>query len=154
MKRYASYLKAVLRHKWFVFFECIRLGVPLWAALIHDWDKFLPGTFISYAKSFYDPVGAKRYSPDPAFNLVWNFHQKINKHHWQYWVLIMDKGDIVPLPMPDRHRREMLADWIGAGKAYGNPNTRAWYLERREMFKKYFAPETLEWFDQQLYVHL
>lgn len=151
MKRYIAYLKAVLRHKRFVFQECLKLGVPLHVALIHDWDKFLPFTFKAYACSFYDPVGANRYNPDGSFDHAWNSHQKINKHHWQYWVLIMDKGDVVPLDMPDLYRREMLADWRGAGLAYGNPDTKGWYLQRRDTtFAKFIHPNTLAWFDQQL----
>ena len=31
------------------------------------------------------------------------------------------------LAMPDRHVREMVADWIGAGLAMGKPDARAWY---------------------------
>ena len=154
MKRYAAYFKAVLRHKWYVFLECRKLRVPLWRSVLHDWDKFLPKHFVAYAKSFYDPAGKTRYSPDPEFNMAWNNHQKINKHHWQRHILIMDKGDVVLLPMSDVDRREMLADWRGAGLAYGNPNTRAWYLDRREVFKKWIAPQTIEWLDQQLYIHL
>jgi len=130
------------------------MKVPLWRAVIHDWDKFLPSHFIAYARSFYDPVGQTRYSPDQAFNYAWNRHQKINRHHWQHNILIMDKGDVVLLPMSDVDRREMLADWRGAGRAYGNPDTRSWYLQRREGFKKWIHQDTLDWLDQQLYVHL
>lgn len=154
MRRYIAYLRSVLRHKWFVLQECLEIGVPIWWAIIHDWDKFTPRTFISYAQAFYKPDGSKQYAPGVEFDYCWNFHQKINKHHWQYYVLIMDRGIIVPLPMPDRHRREMLADWRGAGRAYGNPDTRSWYLERREMFKKYIHSDTLDWLDQQLFVHI
>lgn len=61
-----------------------------------------------------------------------------------------DSLKIKPFPMPDRYRREMLADWIGAGKAYGNPNTREWYLQRRDMFRRFIHPDTLLWLDIQL----
>lgn len=151
MKRYLAYLKSVLRHKKFVYEECLKLGVPRIIAILHDWDKFRLGTFRSYANSFYDPVGANRYNPDGSFDAAWNSHQKINKHHWQYYVLIMDKGDIKPLPMPELYAREMLADWRGAGRAYGNPDTKGWYLERRDtVFAKYIHPDTLKWLDEQL----
>jgi hypothetical protein len=48
--RYAKY---VARHKWYVFRECLRLGVPLHQALLHDWSKFLPGEWLPYARYFY-----------------------------------------------------------------------------------------------------
>lgn len=186
MKRYLAYLKSVLRHKKFVYEECLKLGVPRIIAILHDWDKFLPDEFISYAKAFYKPDGSKQYD-EAALTWAWMLHQKRNKHHWQYWVviadrpirkdlvLIWDRGDIAAFardndgkfysadysrlpkklisadPMPDLYRREMLADWRGAGRAYGNPDTKGWYLERRDtVFAKFIHPDTLKWLDEQL----
>jgi len=34
--------------------------------------------------------------------------------------------------MPEKYQREMLADWYSAGRAYGNPNTAEWYLEKED----------------------
>ena len=51
---YWKYLKAVLKHKWFVFIECRKLGIP-WLGVIHDLSKFLPSEFIPYARYFYGP---------------------------------------------------------------------------------------------------
>ena len=34
--------------------------------------------------------------------------------------------------MPERYIREMIADWRGAGRAYGNPNTVAWYNQNKD----------------------
>jgi len=33
----------------------------------------------------------------------------------------------VALPMPHKYILEMVADWRGAGRAYGNPDTQNWY---------------------------
>jgi hypothetical protein len=52
------------------------------------------------------------------------------------------------LPMPDRYRREMLADWKGAGLAMGKPNTREWYLANRQ--KMILHPDTRAWVEKQL----
>lgn len=52
------------------------------------------------------------------------------------------------LPMPDRYRREMLADWRGAGRAQGNPNTARWYLSHRDGILLH--PETRRWVEEQL----
>ncbi len=219
--RHWKYLKYVLRHKWFVFVECLKLGVPIWFAIFHDWSKFLPSEWRAYADYFY---GEKVQAPRNAmitnsegklvphmvasdevkadFNRAWNAHQKRNKHHWQYWLLRMDKpepqfwrqshdggmshvtladgngktaaliydADLswlkveretelalvrdlnsvpIPLPMPDVYRREMLADWRGAGRAInGNDNTLEWYRQNRDNIQLH--PETRGWIEYQL----
>ena len=148
MRRYVKYFSYVIRHKWFVLVEGIKLGVPIWQLLLHDWTKFLLSEAVPYARTFRTSDGKARYAPDLAFDQAWNSHQKRNKHHWQYWVLIMDSGDIVPLPMPERHRREMLADWRGAGRALGKPDTAGWYKKNRE--KIMLHPDTRAWVERKL----
>lgn len=70
------------------------------------------------------------------FDQAWNRHQKRNKHHWQYWVLIYDDGSIHPLPMPDRYIREMVADWVGAGRAItGKIDVAYWYWKNQSSMK-------------------
>ena len=78
------------------------------------------------------------------FDMAWNNHQKQNKHHWQYWLLTMDdEKDNKVLEMPEEYMLEMIADWNGAGKAItGKIDTKAWYLKRRERFKKNLHPKT------------
>lgn len=49
------------------------------------------------------------------------------------------------MPMPNRYRDEMLADWIGAGRALGKPDTRAWYHANRD--KIILHPDTQAHFD-------
>jgi len=146
--RYRRYLGYVLRHKWFVAVEGVKLRVSIWHLIWHDWTKFLPLEMVSYACTFRAEDGTGQYKPHADFNRAWNQHEKMHKHHWQYWVLIMDTGDVVPLEMPDRHRREMLADWRGAGMALGKPDTKAWYLANRERIKLH--EETRAWVEQQL----
>ncbi|RMG93170.1 MAG: hypothetical protein D6706_15880 [Chloroflexi bacterium] len=156
-----KYLQYVLRHKWYVFVECRKLGLPLWVGLLHDWSKFLPDEWIPYANYFYgSEVGISRgrdetgyYKPgesgDDAFDLAWLKHQHRNPHHWQYWVLIQDDEDTRVLPMPDRYRKEMLADWRGAGRAQGSKiSTKEWYLKHRD--KMILHPDTRHWIESQL----
>jgi hypothetical protein len=50
--------------------------------------------------------------------------------------------------MPERYRREMLADWIGAGMAQGTPDTLGWYATRGRNYV--FAPETRAWIESKL----
>lgn len=200
---YWKYLKYVLKHKWFVFIECCKLGIPL-RGLFHDLSKFLPSEFIPYARYFYGnypetlTVYEKTYHwkmktkavIKEDFDLAWLKHQKRNKHHWQYWLLVSDSsskeftlqehGNGYPiylsrnnrhlaefdesilfpedrvkpntcndnaymyakeiqdrlnkspkvLLMPLKYQKEMLADWIGAGKAINGKNdVKEWYLK-------------------------
>lgn len=154
VRRYLSYLKYVFRHKYFVLLECRNLGVPLWIAILHDWDKFLLDELIPYAHYFYNADGShKEMSPlnaTPAFKASWLRHIKRNWHHWQSWLLVMDDGTLHALEMSDVYRREMLADWKGAGRALGFPDTRAWYMARRVTIRLH--PETRKWVEEKLNV--
>lgn len=120
MKRYINYFKFVVKHKWFVIKACLIIGGDLhlfWRCLLHDLSKFKPSEFIPYANTFYNADGTKKYEETTAFNIAWNAHQKCNKHHWQYWLLKMDRGDIIALDMPAIYINEMICDWLGAGRA-------------------------------------
>jgi hypothetical protein len=122
----------VLRHKWFVFVAGQHTGASLWRLVKHDWTKFLPCEWLPYARTFYAPDGTKRYVENDAFTVAWNHHQKANDHHWQYWLITMDRGDTKPLEMPPEAVREMVADWMGAGRAItGRWECSAWYLENQ-----------------------
>jgi hypothetical protein len=158
--KYLRYLRTVLRHKLNVCRGCWQMYVPFYWALLHDWDKFLPWMFIAYANYFAktrrDAEGNyhRTTGEDSAFDYAWNAHQKLNGHHWQHWVLYRDDGSIETLPMPDRHRREMLADWIGAGRTYDPKwtpaSTRDWYLKER--YNMELHPITRRWVESMLEV--
>jgi hypothetical protein len=147
-----KYLWYVLRHKWFVYVEGRGLDVARLQLLAHDWQKFTPAEWTPYVQTFYGPKPSPRradggYDPNAvsdAFDRAWLHHQKVGgKHHWQYWVLPLDDGDYKVLPIPDRYRREMLADWRGAGRALGKPDTRGWYEVNQHNI--WLHPETREW---------
>lgn len=161
-----KYLRSLLRHKWFVFLECCKLGIP-WLGVIHDWSKFLPSEWLGYAKHFYGDYpseydlatggysGSAKVSKEEIgrqFDVAWLHHQHRNKHHWQRWLLTLDSarsdGKLIVLPMPDRYRKEMLADWRGAGRAYGNPDTSGWYQENKDKISLH--PDTREWLEEAL----
>lgn len=159
MKAHLSYLRYVLCHKWFVFIECCKLGIPF-LGLIHDWSKFLPSEWFSYVHTFYNSDGSKRdirdkdgnYDPaniNDQFDYAWLHHQHCNKHHWQYWMLVQDEDEDKLLPMLDKYRREMLADWRGAGRVItGKRETLKWYQKSKE--KMQLHPETRQWIERQL----
>lgn len=157
------YLQYVLRHKWYVFLWCCFYGIPL-AGLVHDLSKFRPREWFPYVDNFYGGPWPEQHHGDMRnvfgdkytkawvqrrFDEAWNHHQKANPHHWQYWLLRMDSGDTVCLPMPDRYRREMLADWRGAGMAInGKDDVRNWYLKNRD--KMHLHPDTRQWVENEL----
>lgn len=154
--RYMSYL---LRHKYYVFIECVKFGIP-WLGVIHDWSKFLPSEFIPYMNYFYGDKSKEirdkdgYYKPhntgDNSFEFAWLLHQKRNKHHWQFWVLTQDTDPTIIFEMPMKYRKEMLADWKGAGKAQGANNTKGWYL--KHCHRIMLETNTREWVEEQLCV--
>lgn len=135
MQKHLRYLSYVVRHKWFVFLACMRCDVPLWRALIHDWQKFTPAEWGPYVWSFYGPW---KYNERPqwlvdAFDRAWLHHQHYGPHHYQYWILREDGGAIKALEMPRTYVREMLADWVGAGQAIsGRRDPKPWYEANKE----------------------
>lgn len=151
MRRYLAYFRYVWRHIKYVRRECWKRGL-IWQGLIHDWDKWLPKNFISYARHFYNRDGSKKdvrkngyYKPtetgDREFDLAWLRHQNLQPHHWQYWCVVDDDtGKAASYEMPEKYVWEMICDWIGAGKAQGfvSPSgdvyfeTRQWYKANRE----------------------
>jgi hypothetical protein len=140
MSAHLKYFWYVLRHKFFVYVEGRKLGVARLQLLLHDWQKFTPAEWTPYVRTFYGPKESPRradggYDPNAvsdAFDRAWLHHQKVGgKHHWQYWVLPLDDGGFKALAIPERYLREMLADWRGAGRALGKPDTAAWYAVNR-----------------------
>ena len=68
-----------------------------------------------------------------AYDLAWLHHQHANPHHWQHWLLRMDDGPTVALKMPESLVREMVADWMGAGRAItGRWEVKEWYDHNRD----------------------
>jgi hypothetical protein len=133
MKTHWQYLRYVLRHKYYVLMAGLKLGVPLWRLLIHDWTKFTPAEWGPYARHYYGPKGTSSHmhktGDDPAFDRAWEHHWRRNPHHWEYW---LDETHDIPAVMPDTYIREMVADWYGAGMAQGKPDVMGWYRANKD----------------------
>ena len=129
-----NYLWLTCKHKWFVLVAGLTMvgGVPLWRLLLHDWTKLTPSELPHYQRQFFgkadDPEGFVR---------CWLHHQNRNAHHWEYWIprtghtrCAPPYPDDQPIPMPGWAWREMVADWMGASRAYEGhwpaPGTWTW----------------------------
>lgn len=167
MKKYIQYLNYVIKHKWYVAIECFKMGL-IWQGIIHDMSKFLPNEFVPYARFFHgkkkkqirDKTGY--YKPtdtgDTDFDFAWFLHQKRNPHHWQYWICPDDNKNIKVFEIPHKYVKEMVCDWIGAGKAQGyfSPSndplleTRKWWEANNK--KMLFHLNTRKKIEQMLYI--
>lgn len=124
------YAWLTLKHKWFVLLAGLRTKAPLWRLLIHDWTKFLPSELPHYQRQFFGKADRPL-----SFARCWLRHQNRHAHHWEYWVprtghtrCVPPYPDNDPLPMPEWAVREMVADWLGASRAYEGiwPNMKNW----------------------------
>jgi len=136
MKKYFNYLIYLLEHKKNVFIECWKEGLYI-HAFLHDLSKFLPSEFIPYAKFFMAKNRAKEYKKSDEdnsdFQKGWLKHQKRNKHHWNYWVSITRKNEIIPIPMPLKYVKQMICDWKGMSRKFGG-SWQEYYEKNKEDF--------------------
>lgn len=152
VRKHWFYLKYIIKHKWYVFLACRKFKCSLWRAVIHDISKFYPDEWFGYINTFFNENGTFKkfrdetgaYDPteiSKEFDYYWLSHQRRNKHHWQYWILVNSKGEVRPLEIPDTFIKEMVADWIGAGKAQNNNvGPMEWY--ERNKYKMILHKET------------
>ncbi len=143
-----EYILITIKHKWFVLLAGLKLHIPLWLLLIHDWSKFTLKELPHYQRQFYGKADKPL-----DFSYAWLHHQKYNKHHWEYWIPITghNRGgyvDMQPLPMPVIYVKEMIADWIGAGRAYEGKypdiNNWVWWQKHNNKILAHCAPETIK----------
>lgn len=113
-----EYAKRVLDHIIYVQEAGRRLGVDEAQLLSHDASKWSPEEFPGYALHFCGGGQPMRFAK------AWNHHIHQNPHHWQYY-LFADGFDLPgsgiidgALMMLDNYALEMVADWMGASRAY------------------------------------
>jgi hypothetical protein len=160
MKVYWNYLKAVLVHKFYFLVYGLKYGVSLDLLFTHDLSKLGPSEFVQYARYFYGTYLRYKEIPNDfrgfiftretvyaEFDKAWNHHQKMNKHHWQYWVLMNDDGADKVIEIPMRYLKEMLCDWLAANKAFGNGRIWEWYWENVSLL---LHPNSQEWLEVEI----
>jgi len=123
------FLKVTMIHKWLVFRECWKLGIPA-RGLAHDWDKFLPGCWIDYALHGFNGDSQANVVSRQSFDFVRFMHKHRNDHHWQWWVGHSDDGKCLVFEMSDGARKEMVADWRAAAQQKSN-GLLSWYGRMR-----------------------
>lgn len=131
MKRWWGYLKYIVYHKWLVFLNCIKLGIP-WQGILHDIDKFRHQEFIPGAQYLFGKDGKPKASldtPSDSFLEVVKEHRRNNAHHPLYWLL-----DGEPIPMPPKYIKEMIADWVAKAKQ-NQICIIGWYQDQRDKAK-------------------
>lgn len=116
-RKFFGHLGTVLKHKYWVFYYACKLGIP-WRGLTHDLSKFSPVEFwesVRYWDGKSSPI--PRCKADRGYSLAWQHHKGRNPHHYEYWVDNLDRGGVA-IKMPWLDLLEMVADYLGAGRAY------------------------------------
>lgn len=130
------------QHISFVIEAGLALGLPETELTGHDASKYTVIEFPFYARQFYGDGG------DPqGFARAWLHHQNDNPHHWEYWITRSAPGPIANcyedgcLAMPLFFYLEMVADWLGASRAYtAQWDIHDWYDKNRNRIRLH--PET------------
>lgn len=95
----------------------------------HDNSKFSKEEFNGYRQFFYPKKNEEK--DKEAFLMSWNYHQKRNPHHWEYWMYPKKSGETKVFTMPLIYVIEMICDWISMSvKADNLPSV--WYEENKD----------------------
>ena len=117
MNKALSHLHTINKHKLKVTWLCFRCHLYK-QGLLHDLSKYSYielKTGFHYYQGFRSPIDAEK--EEKGYSLGWLHHKGRNKHHYEYWEDNFDNGG-QPIEMPLKYKKEMLCDYLGAGKAY------------------------------------
>lgn len=141
-----------MKHKWYVMLECFKVGLYR-QGIVHDLSKFSPTEFLPSAKYFQgtkSPTEKERI--EKWYSEAWLHHKGRNKHHHHYWIDI-DRGNIIPVEMPEKYVLELCCDFIGAGKSYNakgfNQKEPIKYF-KENVDKTYIHPNTVKSIENHL----
>ena len=144
-----KYAKLTVKHKWFVFKAGRKLGVSYWRLLKHDLSKFGPKEIFAYGRQFFGDR-----SDVGGYAEAWLHHQNSNDHHWEYWVSRSGHNQIsessnFPMMMSNQATLEMIADWMGASRAYEGswPNLNNWLWFNKNFSKMHLNLGTRIWIE-------
>ncbi len=116
------HFKTITYHKYLVAKGCFRVGLYR-QGIMHDLSKYSPTEFLVGARYYQgnrSPNNAER--EKTGYSTAWMHHKGRNRHHYEYWQDYSrdpeKRGQMVPVPMPDRYVAEMIMDRIAASKVY------------------------------------
>ena len=119
VRNFFGHLSVVTKHKWRVFINCYRCGIPF-RGIIHDLSKFSPTEFFESVRYFQgnrSPIGACRRATGKSY--AWLHHKGRNKHHMEYWL----DGECKEHPlMPYKYAVECMCDKLAATRVYAGKN--------------------------------
>ncbi len=135
MKRFFGHLKTVVVHKYTVFVNAVKLGIPV-RGFLHDFSKFYPVEFFAGVKYYTNgkksPNEAER--ADNGYSQAWMHHKGRNKHHFEYWTDYSPiEKRVMPVKMQYVYLLEMFCDRVAASKVYQGKN----YTDKHPL--EYFA---------------
>lgn len=137
--KYIKYFIYLLRHKYYIFIECIKNKLFI-SAIIHDWDKFIPSNFISYSRALNRENFLKEIEKEKYNRAVFN-HRHRSKHHWEYWVAPAPTG-LYLFRIPEKYIKEMICDWICAAKVQNKKQKITTWLSKNER-KIFIHPDSM-----------
>ena len=112
-----AHLRKVQTHRKWVRHYCKALGIPI-QGWLHDLSKYSPIEFFESVKYYCgDRSPIDKCKEINGYSMAWFHHRGRNKHHYEYWCDNFDKGCTTNL-MPKKYFLELVADYLGAGKAY------------------------------------
>lgn len=113
-----AYAESLRQHIAYVQEAGRKLGIEEQQLAVHDASKWTAAEFPGYAQHFQGG-GAPN-----EFSRAWLHHIHHNPHHWQHWIFpdgfTPKESDVEngAVQMPARFALEMIADWMGASRAY------------------------------------
>lgn len=107
----------------------------------HDQSKVNASEYDDYRRYFYPTEWEKENINEVIlknnFDFAWNHHQKTNRHHWQYWILMDDEFKI--LKMPYIYIIEMLCNWSAMSLKFKDKPSEFYHKNKEKMI---FADDT------------
>ena len=118
IKNAIGHFKTIMIHKYWVYKYAKQIGIPC-QGLLHDLSKFSWVEFSESVKFYQEgkssPIVAAKKAQ--GYSLAWQHHKGRNPHHYEHWTDKYDDGTIA-LKMPFKYALELIADYLGAGRAY------------------------------------
>jgi hypothetical protein len=131
-----TYRRRLIEHINFVHGAGAKIGVEYHLLESHDSSKWLPIEFDAYALHFCGGGAPKE------FARAWLHHIHNNPHHWLHWIFSdgwsVEGSDLENgvMEMPRCYALEMIADWMGASRAYtGSWDMTDWLIKNLPKIK-------------------